>query len=273
MVFDTSFDHMVLYALVQGLGEFLPVSSSAHLWILQTLSGWPSPGFFMDVTLHAGSLFTILIFFRQDVADLLKGALRFLRKEPSKETQLFTTLCVATIPVVVVGAVVEAIGRAYLVTLGVMGITSFVGGALLFWADKRPLESKKPTQMGLSEAFWGWGLFQCLALIPGMSRLGMTLTFGRLAEYRRFDAARFSFLLAIPTLVAALTLKGIQLLRISSLGYAEMTPLLWAVLLSAAVGYVVLFFFMWWVRYFTLRAFALYRIILGTVILIFYWMH
>ena len=187
---------------IQGITEFLPISSSAHLFVVPTLLEWPYGGLAFDVALHWGTLLALLLAFWRDWLDLVRG---LIHSEPAKRReaqQTWLKLVAASVPAGVVGLVVKDLPESMVRSLPLQATMLFVFGFLLWWVDKvRPVEHE--------ERVPGWGtcIFvgcaQALALIPGVSRSGVTITAGRAAKLSRVAAARFSFLLATPITLGA----------------------------------------------------------------------
>jgi undecaprenyl-diphosphatase len=210
----------LVLALIQGLTEFLPVSSSAHLILVGLLGEWQDQGLLIDIAAHLGSLLAVIIYFRQDILALLSG----------RQNQLLIQLIIATLPIVVAGLLfadwVSDMGRSVLV----IAIASAVFGVLLWWSQRLAKQAQLTKRSALLI-----GLAQCLALIPGASRSGVTLTAGMALGLNKTTAARFSFLLAIPTILMAAGYAGLQ-------WYQQ--PI--AINYSAVISVTVLSFFSAW---------------------------
>ena len=256
---------VILLALIQGVTEFFPVSSSAHLILGRWLLGWQDPGLFMDVAVHVGTLGAVLVYFSRDVGRLLRGGVSLVRGRITGDTHFFLTLALATVPLVAIGFMVDRWGGDRLRTMEVLGWSTLFFGCLMYGADRWGRQDKKLQDPHEGEAFWGWGMAQVLALIHGASRSGVCMTFGRLRGYARVDVARFAFLMSIPAVGAAGTLKTIQFCCLGD--WTLLGPACLGMVVSFLTGIVALGVFMWWVRHFSLTAFALYRILLGCVLL------
>lgn len=189
------FWQILVLALIQGLTEFLPVSSSAHLILVGLLGNWQDQGLLIDIAAHLGSLLAVIIYFRREILQILSG----------KQNQLLVQLFIATLPIVLAGLLlagwVSDMGRSVMV----IAIASAVFGVLLWWSQRLA----KQAQLNRKSALL-IGLAQCLALIPGASRSGVTLTAGMALGLNKTTAARFSFLLAIPTISMAAAYAGLQ---------------------------------------------------------------
>ena len=196
--------HLFLVAVIQGLTEFLPVSSSGHLVLLPKLTGQPDQGLAIDVAVHVGSLFAVILYFWTDVKIAALGSLRLMQgRVDTPGAFLALCLCVATLPVILVGLLIKLGGfEEVLRSLTVIGWTTLGFGLLLYWADKTGTESKAASGWTIRDAAL-MGLAQIFALIPGTSRSGVTISAARRLGYAREDAARLSMLMSIPTIIAS----------------------------------------------------------------------
>lgn len=204
------FFHIFWLAVLQGLTEFLPISSSAHLILPSTLLGWPDQGLAFDVAVHVGVLFAVVAYFRKDVVELLTAWFGWFKGRRDESTKLAWLIIAATIPAVIVGAASDSFIEAYLRSGWVIAATTAVFGVLLWVSDKKSSHSKPLSDITLSSAL-AIGFAQCLALIPGTSRSGITMTMALFLGFTRTAAARFSFLLSMPLIAGAGTFKAVQL--------------------------------------------------------------
>ena len=257
--------HLVLLALVQGLTEFIPVSSSAHLILpAQILDGFEDQGTGIDVAAHVGSLGAVMLYFRAEVAALLRGALDGVRGRASEDRRLFVLLSAATVPFLIVAVALALSGAAdALRSVTVIAWASIVFGVVLWLADRRPSpHAEMPTRLPPALVI---GAAQCLALIPGTSRSGITITAARALGYDRTAAARFSMMLSIPTIAAS----GLYLAKdVASEGGG--TPLGAALLVAAlsfAAAYAAIGLFLRLTRSVSFTPFVVYRIALGVILL------
>ena len=198
----STFEITVL-ALIQGLTEFLPVSSSAHLILPSQLFGWKDQGLAFDVSVHVGTLVAVIIYFRSEVVQILSAW--FLSVKTRKSTQescLGWSIIISTIPAVLVGFFGKELIETYLRSGYVIAVTTLVFGLLLWWADTKAQQEKTEYEVGFKSALW-IGMAQMLSLIPGTSRSGATITAGLLLGLTREAAARFSFLMSIPIITLA----------------------------------------------------------------------
>ncbi|MEL7097618.1 MAG: undecaprenyl-diphosphate phosphatase [Pseudomonadota bacterium] len=224
--------HLLLIAAIQGLTEFLPVSSSGHLVLLPQVTGTADQGLAIDVAVHVGTLGAVILYFWSDVKIALIGTRRLLRgKIDTSGAFLALCLAIATVPVVIVGAVLHVTGLAELMrSVAVIGWAMLGFGIVLYLADQRGPQTRTAAQWTLKDAAL-FGLAQCLALIPGTSRSGICITAGRALGYDREGSARLAMLMSIPTILAS----G-ALLSLDVVGQAN-----WALLRDGAIAAVFAF--------------------------------
>jgi undecaprenyl-diphosphatase len=248
-------------AVVQGITEFLPISSSAHLILVPAITGWADQGLALDVATHLGSLVAVLVYFRRDVLQMLREAASGAAVQGSRG--LLLKVVVATIPVVVAGLALKGLVETALRSPLVIAWTTIAFGILLYLADRnRGARSVGEMRMGDAVLI---GLAQVLALVPGVSRSGITMTAGRFLGYSRPEAAHFSLLLSIPTTFAACALIALEL-------QAErgrlLDPDLWiAAALSFIAALLAIALMMEWLRRASFTPFVVYRVLLGAVLL------
>jgi undecaprenyl-diphosphatase len=262
----------IVLGIVQGLSEFLPISSSAHLILVPWLFGWQDPGLAFDVALHWGTLVAVLIVFWRDWIRLIRaGASSILERRigADPDRRLFWALVVSSIPAAVVGKLfnewAEETLRAPLLIAGTMSVM----GVLLWVADKYGRKSRTESDMRLPEAV-GIGVAQALALVPGVSRSGSTISVGLAYGFTREAIARFSFLMSTPIIFGAGVLKFPKMLRemhagTSHVGYAELAA---GLLASAVVGVVVIRWLLAWLRTRTYDVFVVYRLLVAVLIVV-----
>ncbi|WP_413204775.1 undecaprenyl-diphosphate phosphatase [Rhodospirillum sp. A1_3_36] len=260
-----TFLHIVVLALVQGITEFLPISSSGHLVLVPLLTEWPDQGMSMDVAVHMGTLLAVLIYFWRDVWHMLRGTGRLLKKKRDPGAALTGRVIVGTIPVVIVGYLMSRyMDMDALRTLEVIGWTTLVYGILLWVADRMSMTVKRVEHMGNVDALI-IGLMQCLALVPGTSRSGITMTAARMLGYERSEAARFSMLLSMPTIAAAGALITKDLIEAGNIRLTEQAAI--AAGLSFVSALVAIWLMMGWLKHSGFMPFVIYRIILGCFLL------
>jgi undecaprenyl-diphosphatase len=253
--------HLIVVALVQGITEFLPISSSGHLVLIPVLTGWPDQGRAVDVAAHVGSLGAVLVYFRRDVAALTAAALALPRGREHPQRRLLLLLVLATLPAVVAGAALSAWS---LRGVEIIAWTMTLGAVLLYLADRFG-----PTTDSIGDIGWrgalAIGLAQVLALVPGTSRAGITMTAARLLGLARDEAARFSMLLAIPVILGAGALEGKALVEAGDAQLGASAAL--AALLSFAAALLAITILMRWLRHASFTPLVIYRLALGFVLL------
>ena len=262
----------IVLGIVQGLSEFLPISSSAHLILVPWLFGWQDPGLAFDVALHWGTLVAVVVVFWRDWIRLIRaGAFSMLERGigADPDRRLFWALVVSSIPAAVVGKLfnewAEETLRAPLLIAGTMSVM----GVLLWVADKYGRKSRTESDMRLPEAV-GIGVAQALALVPGVSRSGSTISVGLAYGFTRDAIARFSFLMSTPIIFGAGVLKFPKMLRemhagTSQVGYAELAA---GLLASAVVGVIVIRWLLAWLRTRTYDVFVVYRLLVAVLIVV-----
>lgn len=259
------FDLLIL-ALVQGVTEFLPISSSGHLILLPQMLGTEDQGLALDVAVHVGSLLAVILYFRADVAQALRGLPQVARFQ-IRNKDGFVALClvVATIPVVIVGAVLELTGWVEaLRSITVIGWTMILGGVLLYWADKASPEARSAESWTLRHAVV-MGLWQVVALIPGTSRAGITITAARLLGYERHDAARLAMLMSIPTIIASGVLLSLEVVGEANWSLLKDAGI--AAIFAFAAALAALALMMRLLRSVSFTPYVIYRVGLGVVLL------
>lgn len=254
-----SIGEAVILGIVQGLGEFLPVSSSAHLVLVPWLMGWPYAGLTFDVALHLGTLLAVVCYFWRDWLVLLADG---LRRAPTVEGRLFWYVVVATVPGALFGYFLEEQAETVFREPLLIGSMLMIMGVVLYLVDSRAPKTRKLGQMGLGDSIL-IGVSQALAIIPGISRAGITMTAGRFLGLQREAAARFSFLLSAPIIF------GAGLVQLSKITPSQINaPFLTGVLVSAVVGFLSIGFLL---RYLTRHSFVIfvwYRLLLGAAVII-----
>lgn len=263
---DIDFIQVTFLAVLQGATEFLPISSSGHLILPSLLFSWNDQGLTFDVAVHIGTLIAVVVYFANDIGRLARAFLAsFARGKSSEDSRLAWMLLVATVPAGLSGLLFSAEIEQYGRSLPLIGFTSIVFGLLLWLADSSGSKSRT-----LADLDWKTviviGLSQMLALIPGTSRSGVTMTAALFCKLDRGSAARFSFLLAIPIIAASGVLRGVDLLR-SGAAAVEWFVLLYAVLLSAVVAYLCIHYFLRLIERIGFLPFVVYRVLLGTLLI------
>jgi undecaprenyl-diphosphatase len=250
--------------LVQGLGEFLPISSSGHLVVVPWLLGWSEHGLSFDVALHVGTLAAVAFAFWRDWATLLWGSLGELRSGQilrGRHSRLLFLLVLASIPGAVAGLLFDHWAETTFRSPLLVAFDMAALGAVLWWADTRGTGSLEVPGIRTRDALLV-GLAQALAIVPGVSRSGATISMGLLLGYRREEAARFSFLLALPITAGAALVKVPHLFRAGG----EQGPLLIGMLVAAVSGFWAIRFLLAFVKTRSYLPFVLYRFGFATVV-------
>jgi undecaprenyl-diphosphatase len=260
-----------LLGIVQGLTEFLPVSSSAHLIIARDLFGVrlnESLDMAFDVACHVGTLLAVVAFFRAEIVAMLRALPRVFRPAPDLDARRIRLIVVGTIPIVIVGALGGGALEETLRTPAVAAASLSLGALLLFAAERVPARPRPETELTTRDAILV-GVAQALALIPGVSRSGVTIGTGMLLGYRRADIARFTFLLSIPAILAAAAKKGLELRHLTLSGeerHMFSVDVTIGIAASAIVGYLAIRFFIGYLANHRLDVFAWYRLALAAVL-------
>ena len=244
---------ILILSVIQGLTEFLPVSSAAHLVLISKYYEFNNQNLLIDICLHLGSLIAIIFYFRKDLFNFIQNR-SFLIK-----------ILVGTIPIIPVGYILYQTGLMnHLRSLEVVGWMNLIFGILLYVSDKAKITKKINTEFTNKSAII-IGLFQVLALIPGVSRSGITITSGRFLGFNRFDSAKVSFFLSIPTLAAA-SLLGIYNIYKESSTELNFLAII-AVIFSFIISYFTISLFLSYIKKFSLNIFVIYRMLLSLLLL------
>ena len=261
---------VVVLAVLQGLTEFLPISSSAHLILPAQLFDWQDQGLAFDVGVHIGSLAAVMIYFRQDIWHMLVAWCASLAgRAATTESRLAWYVIWATIPALITGfmlnSAIDHYGRSILIIAG----TTLIFGGLLWWADSHRTEQRSLDNLTFKDAIL-IGVAQAVALIPGTSRSGITITAGLMLGLKRQSAARFSFLMSIPVILGAGLLKGMELAETGTADQWSM--ILTGTLLAAVSAYSCIHLFLKWLDRIGMLPFVIYRMLLGFGLLAVYFM-
>lgn len=250
----------IVLGLVQGLTEFLPVSSSAHLSLAPWLLGWESPGLAFDVSLHLGSLAAVAWYFRADWAELIRAALTMLqtRRVESPAQRRVLLLIAATIPAGIGGLLLKDYAETVFRHPAITASTLILLGVILWVVDRKMPQDRTIAELRPRDA-WLIGFAQVLALVPGVSRSGATMTAGRALGLERGSAARFSFLMSFPIIMAAVIFKAPDLLRDGG----DVAPLIAGIAAAAVSSWLAITVLLRFVVNNSFGVFALYRVALG----------
>jgi len=256
---------IIILAIVQGLTEFLPISSSGHLVLVPYLFQWTDQGLAFDVAVHFGSLAAVCIFFRKDIAALLSGGVQVLGGNvKTAESRMALAIALGTIPAALAGLLFASWIEQNLRDPAVIVYTLAGYGILMALADRYGRRERNISGVGYKDAFI-IGCAQALALVPGTSRSGVTITAARILGFERQDAARFSFLLSAPVILLAAGYKFVEMIASDvSVAWGQLGL---GALVSCVVAYISIEFFMRVVTRIGLAPFAIYRLILAAVIL------
>jgi len=259
---------IILLALVQGFTEFLPISSSAHLILAPYVFGYADQGLAFDLAVHLGTLLAVVLYFRREILLMLHDWFASLAPsgKSTANSRLGWAIILATIPVMVVGVLTKDLVEHQLRAPQVISATTIIIGLLLWWADRHSKRTRSIGRMNLKDALF-IGVAQAIALIPGTSRSGITMAAALMLGYTREAASRFSFLLAIPTILASVLWVGKDL--VSTQASVNWLDLGLGTLLSFAAAYATIHFFLRFIERIGMAPFAIYRLILGAVILVF----
>lgn len=248
-----------LYGIVQGLGEFLPISSTAHITLLPWLFGWKDPGLAFDIALHMGTLFAVAIFFWRDWIKLIKAGLTDVK---SKDGRLFWHIMLACIPGGVFGVLFEEKAATTFRNPILIGVMLILMGLLLYASDKLSESEVKLKNIGFRKSFL-IGVSQAIAMIPGVSRSGITMSAGRIFKLNREDSARFTFLLSTPFIFLSGVYNAKDLLSVK----IDAVPFIVAIAVSGIVGAMSIKFILNYLKNKGFGLFAIYRLIAGIVII------
>lgn len=259
--------HLFLLAVLQGVTEFLPISSSGHLILLPALTGLPDQGTLLDVAVHVGTLGAVVAYFRRDVARALRGVAGLVRGRRNAETRLALGLAIATVPVVLAGLAVKlTIGTDALRSVALIGWTTLGFGLLLGLYDRIGPQAKGEPDWTPMQAL-RFGLWQALALIPGTSRSGIVITGARAMGYARTEAARLAMLMSIPTILASGLLLSLDLRDATDWTLAGDAAIGAAFAFAAALA--ALHLMMRLLASISFLPYVLYRVALGTALLVY----
>jgi undecaprenyl-diphosphatase len=258
-------EQIIVLAVVQGITEFLPISSSGHLILIPNLMHWPDQGIVVDVMTHLGTLFAVLIYFWRDVWRLIVGALQLFKGKVTDDGRLAIYIVLATIPAILFGIVLKEYGYADLErNVAVVAWNTILYGILMLIADRIGPQERTIENMTLGSALI-IGVAQALALIPGTSRSGVTMTAARFLGFTRPDAARFSFLLAIPATAGAIVFTVGDAF---ASGEGVTMDAVYCAILTFFAGIAAIAFLMNLIRRISFLPFVLYRMVLGGFLLV-----
>ena len=260
----------IVFGAVQGLTEFLPISSTAHLILLPWFLGWPDPGLAFDVALHLGTLVALLIYFRADWTALIASAFGFARgRTQSPDARMAMYIVAATIPGAAAGALFEHKVEEAFRGPQLIGAMLIVMALVLVVAEMIGRRKKGLDEMSWTDAMTV-GIAQAFAIVPGVSRSGSTISAGLFRSMKRDAAARFSFYLSAPIIGGAVAKKTLDIVT-EAKGLEQLTPVIVGILSSGIVGYLSIAFLMRYLQTHNTFLFVYYRIALGIVVLLAFW--
>jgi undecaprenyl-diphosphatase len=242
---------VLLLSAIQGISEFLPISSSAHLIIVSSLYEFKSNSLLIDISLHLGSLFAIIYFFQEELLDI------------KNNKRLLSLIVLGSIPLIVVGYILYSTGIIYnLRNIKVIAWTTLIFGIILYFADKSRFDKKISSNLNFQSILF-ISLFQILSLLPGVSRAGITITAARILKFNRLDSSKISFLLSIPALGGA-SFLGLKDLFNQSVEFNYLIII--AIITSFIFSFVTVKFFLIYINKFSMNAFVIYRIIIALIL-------
>ena len=247
------FIEILILSAIQGISEFLPISSSAHLILISSFYDFRSSSLLIDISLHLGSLFAIVFYFKKELFDL------------KNNLKLLNLLIIGSIPLIIFGYLLHTTELIYLLrNPKIIAFMTLFFGLILYFADQRKIKKNISTNLNMKSILF-IGLFQILALIPGVSRAGITMTAARFLKFNRVDASKISFLLSIPALAGAsfLGLKDVikQSIEINFIIFI-------AIILSFLFSYITVKFFLSYISKFSLNIFVIYRVVVSLILLL-----
>ena len=245
------FIEILILSAVQGISEFLPISSSAHLFLVSHIYDFKISSLLIDISLHLGSLFAIIIYFRKDLLDI------------KKNQRIFSLIIVGSIPLIFFGYILYSTELIYhLRNIKIIVWTTLIFALILFFADQRKTNNNIPSNLNLRSIIF-IGLFQILALIPGVSRAGITITAARFLNFNRVDSSKIAFLLSIPALAGA-SFLGIRDAFRESIEFNNL--LFFAIILSFMFSFITVKYFIKYINKFSLNVFVFYRILVAALL-------
>jgi undecaprenyl-diphosphatase len=272
--------HAIILAVIQALTEFLPISSTAHLILFPWLFGWPEPGQAFDVALHAGTLLAVLLYFFQTWLTFLLCGLgmhypsRAGVEEVQRNRRMFWYMVAGTIPAGLLGfffhhQIEDNLRQPVIIGTALIGV-----GLLMWWADAKPRLTRQLESSNFGDAV-SIGIAQAFALLPGVSRSGITITTGLFRGMTRDAATRFSFLLSAPVIAGAVAKELPKLIKLHHAGGLELplSTLALSIAVSGLLGVLVIAFFLRYLQVRTLKVFVVYRIVFGIIVLLLAFLH
>jgi len=257
--------HIIILALIQGVTEFLPISSSGHLILPSGLLGWPEQGLAFDVAVHLGTLLAVVTYFRHDILNMMNAwCLSTFKQQHSDDSRIAWYVVLATIPAGLAGLLFGGFIESNLRTTFVIAMTTIVFGVLLGWSDRSSINKDKDLANLTIKIVLIIGIAQALALIPGTSRSGITITAALFCGLQRDAAARFSFLMSIPIIVLSGGYKALQLLELPHVNWSDMAL---GAVVAAVSAFFCIHYFLKFINNIGMMPFVVYRLLLGVFLL------
>jgi undecaprenyl-diphosphatase len=242
---------VLILSAIQGISEFLPISSSAHLILVSSLYEFKTSSLLIDISLHLGSLFAIIYFFRKDLLDV------------KNNKRLLSLIIVGSIPLIIVGYILYSTGIIHeLRNIRIIAWTTLIFGVILFIADKNRFDKKISSNLNLQSILF-ISLFQILSLVPGVSRAGITITAARILKFNRVDSSKISFLLSIPALGGA-SFLGLKDVLDQSVEFNYLVII--AIISSFIFSFMTVKFFLIYINKFSMNVFVIYRILIALIL-------
>jgi undecaprenyl-diphosphatase len=242
---------VLILSAIQGISEFLPISSSAHLILVSSLYEFKSSSLLIDISLHLGSLFAIIYYFREDLLDL------------ENNKRLLGLIIIGSIPLIIFGYILYTTGIIYnLRSIKVIAWTTLIFGIVLYIVDRNRFDNKISSNLNLKSILF-IGLFQIFSLVPGVSRAGITITAARILRFNRLDSGKISFLLSIPALAGA-SFLGLKDIFTQSINFNYLVMV--AISASFIFSFITVKFFLIYINKFSLNAFVIYRIVIALIL-------
>jgi len=258
---------IIVLALVQGLTEFLPISSSAHLILVPYMTDWPDQGLAFDVAVHVGTLTAVVLYFRKEIKKMFFAWIASLKGKHSEDSKLAWAVLIGTIPVGLAGLLFKDIISEHLRTPLVIAATTIIFGLLLGYSHCSGKRKRDEHSLSWKDIIV-IGCAQAIALIPGTSRSGITITAGLMLGLTAQAAARFSFLLSIPVIILAGGVETLDYLKVASVD--DMNDLIIGAMISAVSAYLCIHYFLILLERIGMTPFVIYRLALGIILLLLY---
>ncbi len=259
--------NILLLSILQGMTEFLPISSSGHLILFSKFTSFPDQGLGLDTAVHIGSILAVIIYFHKEILTIIQSLFKtkFAFSFKNYGNRMFWLIFIATIPALIAGLCLKFYGTEWLRDSRIIGWTILSFGIILYVADNVGMTIRKTEHLGILDALL-IGFAQCLALIPGTSRSGITISMGRFLGLERREAAKFSMLLSIPTIAAAGVLVGLEMYQQQN--FQELLYCAHGIAYSFVASILAIYIMMWWLKEYTFLPFVIYRVLLGGYLLL-----